>query len=1082
MSNFKLVKTAAALALGASVVTSAVATTDASAASKYKIKSGKLVYAKSGKVVKGYVTYKSTVYKNGSKLTGLKGKTYYKAGKKATGTYKGAYYVKGVKKVTTGTYNKAYYVKGVKKVSTGLYAKKYYKDGKLATGTYKGAYYVKGIKKVTTGTYAGSYYVKGVKVVSTGLYQDRLYQAGKLSKGYALYKSILYKDSYHNEGLALFEGKLYDGPVLNKGFEVFEGKLYNGSVLSTGFVKHDEKFYNNGELANGEFDGVEYKDGVVVKYEVTSAKTINASEVEIAYSVDVDAKTALDTSNYEIELNGSKIASAKLVDVKFKGDSKNTVIVRLDDTATFSAGDKIVVQVKDEVRTAKDSNKKIQRFASDVFTFEASAKPELKSVQYDGDKGLYITFDRPVKKTTGLIKVDGKVINTTSLVAVEDTLDDSEVAGNYTYRISNVLSNEQVKEGSHEIVIFDVYETARNNAQVSNTLSLTYTVTKSEAIPEVKSVIADNANKFTIYFSEGVALEDAKSLVIKQGNHEYEISTANTIGNDTDAKAYVTDIGNATNSQYVDHITVVIPEATGNTTFANPLYGKDQTKATLDVTVKAFKDRDKYVGLETTKQVVLSKNATTPTLLQQTAKITRVTPSDNSSKTNGLTVDFNQATEAVAASLTSADVIVKNADGIVLPTAEYTVTLTPASGLAAAKLSVVVTPKYEGSSAYTVTLKQDKVKFKTDTTNVVSYNAEATKNNETTVTAKVADDSNFKYVSQTFADQVADKNVVKLAYGQDMDDSALNPANYTLDGKALPAGTKVEFFQDKKHVQITFPDQSIKYSTHYKLAVSTNVKTAKGQTIVNNLRDLGEATAKVTLTDNVSGEFVSAQYLVDTNTAKSTKQIKVVFNEEVKSLDKDDFKVLIGGSTTSATIEKIELTKADSNAKLGTAAIITLGSEVNVSQSASITIVKGTDSEIKSVDLADNKLKEGSTTTATTATVDKDATDAAADAAALVAAKTALATEIAKVTVTKDGEAVKTIKIGTVTYTVSANASTETTAGKYVTAAQATTLVEAIATAQSAHDAAAATVTTLNDAKTTLTNAISTFETNAVTK
>ena len=1011
MSNFKLVKTAAALALGASVVTSAVATTDASAASKYKIKSGKLVYAKSGKVVKGYVTYKSTVYKNGSKLTGLKGKTYYKAGKKATGTYKGAYYVKGVKKVTTGTYNKAYYVKGVKKVTTGIYNKKYYKYGKVATGTYKGAYYVKGIKKVTTGTYAGSYYVKGVKIVSTGLYQDRLYQAGKLSKGYALYKSILYKDSYQNEGLTVFEGKLYDGPVLNKGFEVFEGKLYNGPVLATGFVKHDEKFYNNGELANGEFDGVEYKDGVVVKYEVTSAKTINASEVEISYSVDVDAKTALDASNYEIELNGSK-AKVAVEDVKFKGDSKNTVIVRVKDDAkhdTFSAGDKIVVQVKDEVRTAKDTKKKIQRFASDVFTFDASAKPELKSVQYDGDKGLYITFDRPVKKTTGLIKVDGKVINTTSLVAVEDTLDDSEVAGNYTYRISNVLSNEQVKEGSHEIVIFDVYETARNNAQVSNTLSLTYTVTKSEAIPEVKSVIADNANKFTIYFSEGVALEDTKSLVIKQGNHEYEISTASTIDKDkdTDAKAYVTDIGNAANSNYVDHITVVIPEATDNKTFANPLYGKDQTKATLDVTVKAFKDRDKYVGLETTKQVVLSKNATTPALVQETAKITRLLE-DNpehltdpskpaklpTGKTNGLTVDFNQLTKAVSAPLTSADVIVKNADGIILPTTAYTASISDDNKT----LTVTLTSegaKYEGSSAYTVTVKKDKVEFKTDTTNVVSYNAEATKNNETTVTAKVADDSNFKYVAQTFADQVADKNVVKLAYGQDMDDSALNPANYTLDGKALPAGTKVEFFQDKKHVQITFPDQSIKYSTDYKLAVSTNVKTAKGQTIVNNLRDLGEATAKVTLTDNVSGEFVSAQYLVDTNTAKSTKQIKVVFNEEVKSLDKDDFKVLIGGSTTSATIEKIELTKADSNAKLGTAAIITLGSEVNVSQSASITIVKGTDSEIKSVDLADNKLKEGSTTTATTATVDKDATDAAA-VAAKAAAKTAAEAEIAK--------------------------------------------------------------------------------------
>ncbi|PWI25219.1 hypothetical protein, partial [Kurthia sibirica] len=68
MTNFKLVKSAAALALGASVITSAVVVpTDASAASKYKIKSGKLVVAKTGKVAKGFVTYNKLVYKDGKK-------------------------------------------------------------------------------------------------------------------------------------------------------------------------------------------------------------------------------------------------------------------------------------------------------------------------------------------------------------------------------------------------------------------------------------------------------------------------------------------------------------------------------------------------------------------------------------------------------------------------------------------------------------------------------------------------------------------------------------------------------------------------------------------------------------------------------------------------------------------------------------------------------------------------------------------------------------------------------------------------------------------------------------------------------
>ncbi|MEB6112886.1 hypothetical protein MXM64_07535 [Kurthia gibsonii] len=315
MGNFKLIKTAAALALGASVVTSAVVTTDASAASKYKIKSGKLVYAKSGKVVKGYVTYKSTVYKNGSKLTGLKGKTYYKAGKKATGTYKGAYYVKGVKKVTTGTYNKAYYVKGVKKVSTGLYASKYYKDGKLATGTYKGAYYVKGLKKVTTGTYNGAYYVKGKKVVSTGLYADKLYVAGKLNKGYKLYNENLYKDAALNAELVIFEEKLYDGAKVNEGIKEFDGKWYNNAAIANGVVTVDGEKHA-------------FKEGVKLPLVVEGITAINTSVVEVAIAA---PKADVLKATVEVKDGKGNIVPVKTVDVS-AGDK--TVAFTFDKTIT----------------------------------------------------------------------------------------------------------------------------------------------------------------------------------------------------------------------------------------------------------------------------------------------------------------------------------------------------------------------------------------------------------------------------------------------------------------------------------------------------------------------------------------------------------------------------------------------------------------------------------------------------------------------------------------------------------------------------------------------------------------------------
>ena len=315
MRNFKLIKTAAALALGASVVTSAVVTTDASAASKYKIKSGKLVVAKTGKVAKGYVTYNKVVYKDGKKFTGLKNKVYYKSGKKATGTYKGAYYVKGAKKVTTGTYNKAYYVKGVKKVSTGLYASKYYKDGKVATGTYKGAYYVNGVKKVTTGYYNKAYYVNGVKKVSTGLLDDKLYVNGKLNQGYKLYNENLYKDAVLNTELALFEGKLYDGAKLNEGIKEFDGKWYNNAELANGVVTVD------GEKLS-------FKDGVKLPLVVEGITTINTSVVEVAIAA---PKTDVLKATVEVKDGKGNIVPVKAVDVS-AGDK--TVAFTFDKTIT----------------------------------------------------------------------------------------------------------------------------------------------------------------------------------------------------------------------------------------------------------------------------------------------------------------------------------------------------------------------------------------------------------------------------------------------------------------------------------------------------------------------------------------------------------------------------------------------------------------------------------------------------------------------------------------------------------------------------------------------------------------------------
>lgn len=216
MSHYKIAKTATALIVGASVLTSSVvgAGADAFAKTTYKVtKKGTLVNATTNQIIKGYQSYNGILYKNGKTFTGIYKKKYYKAGIKKTGAYKGAYYVKGVYKVTTGT--------------------------------YAGAYYVNGIKKVKTGTYAGAYYVKGKKVVETGLY-----------------KGQLFKDGVLNVGLALFNDKYY----------------FNASLANDTYLDNEvEKAFENGLVVAPKVKSIESVNAKQIK--VTFNRSVDASTI-----------------------------------------------------------------------------------------------------------------------------------------------------------------------------------------------------------------------------------------------------------------------------------------------------------------------------------------------------------------------------------------------------------------------------------------------------------------------------------------------------------------------------------------------------------------------------------------------------------------------------------------------------------------------------------------------------------------------------------------------------------------------------------------------------------------------------------
>ncbi|WP_146549710.1 MULTISPECIES: DUF5011 domain-containing protein [Rummeliibacillus] len=157
MKNYtQIIKSVAAFALGASVITSAAVAVDTTASAKttHKVLKGKLVNSKNKKVIAGFKVYNSVLYKNGKTFTGIYKGKYYKEGQLYTGVVSKTFYQKGV--AATKVFKGVYYKKG--KCFTGTVGKYYFKSGKKFKGSKEGKYYVNGVPAT------GVYEVNGVNV------------------------------------------------------------------------------------------------------------------------------------------------------------------------------------------------------------------------------------------------------------------------------------------------------------------------------------------------------------------------------------------------------------------------------------------------------------------------------------------------------------------------------------------------------------------------------------------------------------------------------------------------------------------------------------------------------------------------------------------------------------------------------------------------------------------------------------------------------------------------------------------------------------------------------------------------------
>ncbi|MBK3494792.1 hypothetical protein JFL43_07955 [Viridibacillus sp. YIM B01967] len=795
-NKLKFVKSATAFVIGATVLTGSFAVTGASdkafaKAATVKVLKGKLVSVKTGKVVKGYKSYKSVVYKNGVKFTGVYKSTYYKVGKKATGTYKNVYYKTG--KAFTGVANKTYYKAGKKatgtyknvyyktgKAYTGVVNNTYYKTGKKATGLYKGVYYKTG--KAATGIYENKLYVSGNLSKGLVIFQDQLYKDASLNKGLVIFKDQLYKDASLNKGLVIFKDQLYKDAALNKGLVIFQGQLYKDATLNKGLEKFEDKFYFDAALANDTYtvEGVEraFENGVEVGAKVKAVEAINAKQVKVTFNKSINEDTVLDSSSKLVagSINFNESASnttAAVTAANATGEftDANTLVITLGTGEIFD-GAYTVSATKAVKTTGKES---IEEF-SKAFSVSDKVAPTVESVTAKTNSTIAtsakVKFSEPV--SAAVVKIDGTVYTPAS--------------GNGTDELTfNGLSLNASSEHTVEVLNATDYN---NNVTPLQTKSFTV---NQDTVAPVATAVASGDHAILLTFDKDMTVSTVAGAVKVLDEKLGTVSST------------VTQVGTSK--------TKFLVAMTGTT-----LYDNAASRSLTVVVDDSAKDSLGNKVSTTTKAVSLVIDVTAPTVSDVAVE------NDSNGNAKTLKVTFSEELKAVPADLTG--VTAKDA------TTGTTATVTDLLDATAIKLSddkktveIPVKPAAQGNK-YNFAFAKGFVK---DTA--------LTANDSTGYAKTVAFDkagSAFK-LAQTDLDTTTQNTIVitfaKAVVGDFGANAVNNPANYTVAGQALPAGTDITIDAARTEVTIVLPSDFVATTDTNAVLTVNNIKATDGSSL-----------------------------------------------------------------------------------------------------------------------------------------------------------------------------------------------------------------------------------------------------------
>ncbi|WP_214781975.1 hypothetical protein [Exiguobacterium sp. S3] len=509
--------------------------------------------------------------------------------------------------------------------------------------------------------------------------------------------------------------------------------------------------------------------------------------------------------------------------------------------------------VKNTVYTVEVSNVLTDKFEK-VSSFKGTASlvnevaPNLTSVKFDGK--LSLSFDEQVDFTTAVVRVDG--VQYSGFTAV------SSDAGKYTYEAT--VTGVAAATGTHNVTIVGLKDVVGTEA---GTLSASYSIATDVTAPTVSTIEQIDADTFKLIFSEAVTIPTVKTA---KGATEFAAVPRAQVGAQKEWTVDVT-----------------------NTAGSNNLYNTGENSVALTVEVTNYKDSVNLLGNKYNGTVVLTKDSVAPTVVSTNLNTVAASGADTV-----ITIPFSENISVGTGTIT-----VKDPDGI------YQNAVASVTG--GKNLVLTITGQTPKSGTYAIALGSKAVSD-VDTNGNVALSTSASYSVST---------SNFELLATaaTAAKSVIGGKVVNyidVAYGTEMDNSAISVSNYKLDNAALPAGSTVGFVGNKESVRITLPDTfNVPANASYKFEITKSVKTANGRSVV---LDDGAAsisstvfTKFLTLTDSKAPTLVSAK-LLNAGAAVTTTadQVELTFNEDLGAVannaaNLDDFIVKVNGITIAPT-------------------------------------------------------------------------------------------------------------------------------------------------------------------------------------